>query len=163
PELALKSSDYVHQARYIANEVTHAAMEPHATLAAFEFDPKSGDATRLNVWSSTQVPYYLQHKLSLVLDMPMSNIRVIKPLVGGGLGGKSEVNAVEIMGALAGRKAKAPVKITYTREEVFWAHRGRPRTIIDLRVGAKKDGEITGVVAKVIQDGGAYCSYGPVT
>lgn len=163
PDAALKNSDYVHEARYIANEVTHAAMEPHATLAAFDFDPRSGNATQLTVWSSTQVPYYLQHKLSLVLEMPMSSIRVIKPLVGGGFGGKSEVNPLEIMAAVAARKAKAPVKITYTREEVFWAHRGRPRTIVDLKIGANKDGEITGVIAKVIQDGGAYCSYGPVS
>jgi 4-hydroxybenzoyl-CoA reductase subunit alpha len=88
---------------------------------------------------------------------------VIKPLVGGGFGGKSEVIPLEIIAAVAARKAKAPVKITYTREEVFWAHRGRPRTIIDMKIGAKKDGHLTSVAAKVIQDGGAYCSYGVVT
>src|SRR5215471_17192135 len=79
PDEALASSDLVHDARYIANEVTHAAMEPHSTLAAFEIDPQTGAPGRLTVWSSTQVPYYLQHKLSLVLEMPMSQIRVIKP------------------------------------------------------------------------------------
>ncbi|HEX7960667.1 MAG TPA: molybdopterin cofactor-binding domain-containing protein, partial [Terriglobales bacterium] len=99
----------------------------------------------------------------IVLDMPMSQIRVIKPLVGGGFGGKSEVIPLEIIAAVAARKAKAPVKITYSREEVFWAHRGRPRTIIDLKTGVKKDGHITAVAASVIQDGGAYCSYGVVT
>src|SRR5438128_5076496 len=95
--------------------------------------------------------------------MPMSQIRVIKPLVGGGCGGKSEIIPLEIIAAVAARKAKAPVKITYTREEVMWAHRGRPRTIIDLKTGMKRDGKITSVAAKVIQDGGAYCSYGVVT
>src|SRR5205823_5680069 len=115
------------------------------------------------VWSSTQVPYYLQHKLSIVLEMPMAQIRAIKPLVGGGFGGKSEVIPLEIIAAVAARKARAPVKITYTREEVFWAHRGRPRTIIDLKVGGKRDGRISGVAARVVQDGGAYCSYGVVT
>ncbi|MFZ0805519.1 MAG: molybdopterin cofactor-binding domain-containing protein, partial [Candidatus Sulfotelmatobacter sp.] len=104
-----------------------------------------------------------QHKLSLVLDMPMAQIRVIKPLVGGGFGGKSEVIPVEIIAAVAARKAKAPVKITYTREEVFWAHRGRPRTIVDLKTGVTGDGRITAVKARVVQDGGAYCSYGVVT
>src|SRR5579884_3198904 len=163
PDAGFAASDVIHEARYIANEVTHAAMEPHSTLAAFEIDPQSGEPGRLTVWSSTQVPYYLQHKLSLVLEMPMSQIRVIKPLVGGGFGGKSEVIPLEIIAAVAARKAKAPVKITYTREEVFWAHRGRPRTIIDLKIGAKKDGHLTSVAAKVIQDGGAYCSYGVVT
>jgi 4-hydroxybenzoyl-CoA reductase subunit alpha len=143
--------------------VTHAAMEPHSTLAAFDLDPHTGKLGRLTVWSSTQVPYYLQHKLSLVLELPMSQIRVIKPLVGGGFGGKSEIIPLEIIAAIAARAANAPVKITYTREEVFWAHRGRPRTIVDLKTGVTKEGRITAVRARVVQDGGAYCSYGPVT
>ena len=156
-------ADYIAEGRYITNEVTHAAMEPHSTLANFELDPHTGKLGRLTVWSSTQVPYYLQHKLSLVLEMPMSQIRVIKPLVGGGFGGKSEIIPLEIIAAVAARAARAPVKITYTREEVFWAHRGRPRTIIDLKTGVKNDGRMTAVACKVIQDGGAYCSYGVVT
>ena len=163
PENGFADADQIAEARFIANEVTHAAMEPHSTLASFEIDPHTGKPGRLTVWSSTQVPYYLQHKLSLVLEMPMQQIRVIKPLVGGGFGGKSEVIPLEIIAAVAARKAQAPVKITYTREEVFWAHRGRPRTIIDLKTGVKNDGRITGVKARVIQDGGAYCSYGVVT
>ena len=163
PDKGFADADYVHEARYVANEVTHAAMEPHCTLANFELDPHTGKLGRLTVWSSTQVPYYLQHKLSLVLEMPMSQIRVIKPLVGGGFGGKSEIIPLEIIAAVTARAAKAPVKITYTREEVFWAHRGRPRTIIDLKTGVKNDGRVTSVACKVIQDGGAYCSYGVVT
>ncbi len=163
PDRGFADADHVAEARFIANEVTHAAMEPHSTLASFELNPHTGKAGRLTVWSSTQVPYYLQHKLSLVLEMPMAQIRVIKPLVGGGFGGKSEVIPLEIIAAVAARKAQAPVKITYTREEVFWAHRGRPRTIIDLKTGIKNDGSITSVMARVVQDGGAYCSYGVVT
>jgi 4-hydroxybenzoyl-CoA reductase subunit alpha len=163
PDQGFVDADHVAEARFIANEVTHAAMEPHSTLASFEVDPHTGKPGRFTVWSSTQVPYYLQHKLSLVLEMPMQQIRVIKPLVGGGFGGKSEVIPLEIIAAVAARKARAPVKITYTREEVFWAHRGRPRTIIDLKTGVMNDGRITAVKARVVQDGGAYCSYGVVT
>jgi 4-hydroxybenzoyl-CoA reductase subunit alpha len=163
PDKGFAESDLVVEHRYLAAEVTHAAMEPHSTLAAFEIDSQTGKPGRLTVWSSTQVPYYLQHKLSIVLELPMAQIRVIKPLVGGGFGGKSEVIPLEIIAAVAARKAQAPVKITYTREEVFWAHRGRPRTIIDLKTGGKKDGRLTSVAARVVQDGGAYCSYGVVT
>ncbi len=163
PEKAFAEADYIAEGRFLANEVTHAAMEPHSTLASFELDPHTGKLGRLTVWSSTQVPYYLQHKLSLVLEMPMSQIRVIKPLVGGGFGGKSEVIPIEIIAGIAARAAQRPVKITYTREEVFWAHRGRPRTIVDLKTAVKNDGRITAVKARVVQDGGAYCSYGVVT
>jgi 4-hydroxybenzoyl-CoA reductase subunit alpha len=163
PDKAFAEADYIAEGRFLANEVTHAAMEPHSTLASFELDPHTGKLGRLTVWSSTQVPYYLQHKLSLVLEMPMSQIRVIKPLVGGGFGGKSEVIPIEIIAGIAARAAQKPVKITYTREEVFWAHRGRPRTIVDLKTAVKNDGSITAVKARVVQDGGAYCSYGVVT
>ena len=163
PDQAFAEADYIAEGRFLANEVTHAAMEPHCTLASFELDPHTGTLGRLTVWSSTQVPYYLQHKLSLVLEMPMSQIRVIKPLVGGGFGGKSEVIPIEIIAGIAARAAQKPVKITYTREEVFWAHRGRPRTIVDLKTAVKNDGRITAVKARVVQDGGAYCSYGVVT
>lgn len=163
PDKGFAESDHIAEARFLANEVTHAAMEPHSTLASFEIDSHTGQPGRLTIWSSTQVPYYLQHKLSLVLEMPMAQIRVIKPLVGGGFGGKSEVIPLEIIAAVAARAARAPVKITYTREEVFWAHRGRPRTIIDLKTGITNDGRITSVKARVVQDGGAYCSYGVVT
>src|ERR1700747_628905 len=140
PEKGFAEADHLAEARFIANEVAHAAREPHSTLASFELDPHTGKMGRLTVWSSTQVPYYLQHKLSLVLAMPMSQIRVIKPLVGGGFGGQSESIPLEIISAVTARAAKAPVKITYTREEVFSAHRGRPRTIIDLKTGVKTEG-----------------------
>src|SRR5229473_2221996 len=69
---------FVREERYFAGEVNHAAMEPHATLALWEPDG------RLTVHSSTQVPYYLHRTIAEVCEMPMSRIRVIKPLVGGG-------------------------------------------------------------------------------
>src|SRR5438045_8211188 len=119
-ETGLAESDHIAEAPFIANEVSHAAMEPHSTLASFEIDSQTGEPGRLTVWSSTQVPYYLQHKLSLVLEMPMVQIRVIKPLVGGGFGGKSEVIPLEIIAAIAARKAQAPVKINCRTEDVVW-------------------------------------------
>ena len=156
-EEALAQADVVRSEHFVCSEVTHAAMEPHSTLAHYQRDG------RLTVWSSTQVPYYLHCTLSNVLEMPMSQIRVIKPLVGGGFGGKSEVIPLEVAAGALSRKAGLPVKITYTREEVFLAHRGRPIQIIDLTIGATRDGRITAVKACIVQDGGAYCGYGPVT
>ncbi|HLP99575.1 MAG TPA: molybdopterin cofactor-binding domain-containing protein, partial [Candidatus Limnocylindria bacterium] len=148
---------FVREERYFAGEVNHAAMEPHATLALWEPDG------RLTVHSSTQVPYYLHRTIAEVCEMPMSRIRVIKPLVGGGFGGKSEVIPLEVIAPVLAVKAKRPVKITYTREEVFLAHRGRPITIVELKMGITREGKISAVAARVVQDGGAYCGYGPVT
>src|SRR2546426_1955983 len=156
-EQGFANATFVREEHYYAAEVTHAAMEPHSTLAIWE--PNG----RLTVHSSTQVPYYLHRTISDVLEMPMSEVRVIKPMVGGGFGGKSEVIPLEIIAPILAKKAKRPVKITYTREEVFYAHRGRPITLVDLKVGLTREGKISAVAARVVQDGGAYCGYGPVT
>ncbi len=155
-EAALAAADIVRSERFVCPEVTHAAMEPHSTLAHYHDG-------RITVWSSTQVPYYLHRTLSNVLEMPMEQIRVVKPLIGGGFGGKSEVCPLEVQAACLAHKAGAPVKITYTREEVFYAHRGRPQQIVELTLGATRDGRLTAVKARIVQDGGAYCGYGPVT
>jgi len=157
PEKGFDEADFVAEERYYAGEVNQAAMEPHATLAVWEPDE------RLTVHSSTQVPFYLHRTIATVCEMPMSQIRVIKPLIGGGFGGKSEIIPLEVAACVLAKKSRKPVKITYTREEVFLAHRGRPITIVYLKVGMTRAGKITAVQARVIQDGGAYCGYGPVT
>lgn len=157
PEKGFAEADFIAEERYYAGEVNQAAMEPHSTLAIWE------PHDRLTVHSSTQVPFYLHRTISEVCEMPMSQIRVIKPLIGGGFGGKSEIIPLEIAACVLAKKSRKPVKITYTREEVFLAHRGRPITIVYLKVGMTRAGKITAVQARVIQDGGAYCGYGPVT
>jgi 4-hydroxybenzoyl-CoA reductase subunit alpha len=157
PEAGFRQAEFVAEQRYVAGEVNHAAMEPHATLAIWEPDE------RMTVYSSTQVPYYLHRTISEVCALPMNRIRVIKPLIGSGFGGKSEVIPLEIAAAVLAKKTKRPVKIAYTREEVFYAHRGRPRTIVDLKMGITRQGQVTAVQARVVQDGGAYCGFGPVT
>ncbi len=156
-EAGFAQAGVIRRDRFECAEVTHAALEPHSTLAHFD------ESGLLTVWSSTQVPYYLMRTLAATLQMPESRVRVVKPLVGGGFGGKSEVIPLELAAAILARRAARPVKITYTREEVFYAHRGRPRTIIELKTGARRDGRLTAVEARVVQDGGAFCGYGPVT
>ncbi|MBI4483696.1 MAG: 4-hydroxybenzoyl-CoA reductase subunit alpha [Acidobacteria bacterium] len=146
----------IRQEHFYCAQVTHAAMEPHSTLAKFEDG-------RLTVWSSTQTPHYLHRTLSSVLKLPMSQIRVIKPLVGGAFGGKDEPLPPEIIAAGLALHAGQPVKITCSREEVFYLHRGRPATHIDMKIGVTQDGKITAVEQTAIQDGGAFCSYGVVT
>ncbi len=164
PDKGFAEADQIAEARFIANEVTHAAMEPHCHAGRVRnrsAHRQSADASRCNpqlrflTTCNTNCPWCLKCRCRRFASSSR--------LVGGGFGGKSEVIPLEIIAAIAARKAIAPVKITYTREEVFWAHRGRPRTIIDLKTGVKKDGSITAVKARVVQDGGAYCSYGVVT
>ena len=124
---------------------------------------EAGNRGKLTVWSATQVPHYLHRELSRVLDVDSARVRVVQPLVGGAFGGKSEPFDLEFcVGALA-MKTGRPVKILYTREEVFYAHRGRHPFHMRYRTGCDRDGMLQSVDAKILLDGGAYASFGLVT
>ncbi|EQD75101.1 Aldehyde oxidase and xanthine dehydrogenase, molybdopterin binding domain protein, partial [mine drainage metagenome] len=114
--------------------VTHAFTEPMATLA--EATPDG----RLTVWSATQVPHYLHRSLSEVLGIPMHRIRVIKPEVGGGFGGKSDPLPHEIVCAALALETGRPVKIVFDREDVFYTNHGRHPTRNDIRIAVDADG-----------------------
>src|SRR5262249_39004293 len=101
--------------------------------------------------------------LARLLGLPAQRIRVIQPVVGGAFGGKSEPFSLEFCAAKLALITGRPVKILYTREEVFYAHRGRHPMRLQYRSGATKDGRLTGVDAKIHIDGGAYSSFGLVT
>lgn len=120
-------------------------------------------AGKLTVWSSTQVPHYLHRELSRVLGLDPARVRVVQPPVGGAFGGKSEPFDLEFCVAKLAMKAGRPVKILYTREEVFYSHRGRHPFHMEYRVGASRDGKLTAVDARTLLDGGAYASFGLVT
>ncbi|MGD8278313.1 MAG: molybdopterin-dependent oxidoreductase, partial [Gemmatimonadota bacterium] len=153
----LGASDVVIDGDYYFEGTTHAAIEPHCAIG---WQAPDG---RLTVWSATQVPHYLQRELARVLDLDVANVRVVQPTVGGAFGGKSEPFDLEFCVALLSRRAGRPVKILYTREEVFYAHRGRHPMQMRYRLGASREGRIRAVDARTLIDGGAYASFGLVT
>ncbi|HEX8738697.1 MAG TPA: 4-hydroxybenzoyl-CoA reductase subunit alpha [Casimicrobiaceae bacterium] len=152
------AADLVREATFHYAEVTHAMMEPNATLA--EYDAERG---RLTVHSVTQVPYYVHLALARCLHMDASRIRVIKPFVGGGFGHRTETLNFEVIAALLARAAGGVVRLELSREECFLTHRGRPETDVRLRIGMTRSGAITAVDCDVVQRGGAYAGYGLVT
>ncbi|HTT73580.1 MAG TPA: xanthine dehydrogenase family protein molybdopterin-binding subunit [Thermoplasmata archaeon] len=137
--------------------VTHAFTEPMATIA--EATPDG----RLTVWSATQVPHYLHRSLSEVLGLPMHRIRVIKPEVGGGFGGKSDPLPHEIVCAALAIKTGRPVKILFDREDVFLTNHGRHPTQNEVRIALDRDGHILAYDIEALIDGGAWSSFGTVT
>lgn len=153
----LAASDVVVDGEYFYEGSAHAPIEPHCALAEVD---KNG---LLTVWSATQVPHYLHRELSRVLRLSPARIRVIQPPVGGAFGGKSEPFSLEFCVAKLAMITGRPVKILYTREEEFYAHRGRHPMRIRMKVGATKDGKLTAVDARTDIDGGAYSSFGLVT
>jgi len=138
---------------------THLPMEEHAAVAQWEPEPRG----RVTVWSSTQVPHYLQRTLAKVLELSPERIRVVATPVGGGFGGKSDPFSHELCAAKLAIVTGRPVKFTLTREEVFYAHRGRHPVLMRVRTGFKEDGELTAMAFRTMLDGGAFGSYGPAT
>ncbi len=155
---AFEKSDLVQQETFSCAEVNHAQMEPHAALA--EYDSERG---WLTLHSVSQVPFYVHLTLARCLGMDSSRIRVVKPFVGGGFGSRTEPLNFEIIVSLLARECGAKVMMRQTREETFIAHRGRPETEVNLKIGLTKAGKITAVECEVAMSGGAYAGYGLVT
>ena len=153
-EQAFSEADLVLEDVVFYEGNTHLAMEQHSAVAVPE------DEGRVTLYSSTQTPHYVHRALTRVLELPASRIRVIACPNGGGFGGKSDPFNHEIAAAKMALELGRPVKITLTREEVFYSHRGRHPVLMELKTGFKRDGTLTGQHLKTALDGGSYGSYG---
>ncbi|MGH7699841.1 MAG: xanthine dehydrogenase family protein molybdopterin-binding subunit, partial [Gemmatimonadales bacterium] len=148
------AADVVREDLFFYEGSTHLPMEQHAAVA--QWSP----AGRLTLWSSTQTPHYVHRALAQVLELSPARIRVIATPNGGGFGGKSDPFSHELVAAKLAMVTGRPVKITLTREEVFYCHRGRHPTLMWVKTGVKRDGAITAMHFRSLLDGGAYGSYG---
>ena len=153
-EAGFAEADLVREDCFFYEGSTHLPMEQHAAVADWSPDGK------LTIWSSTQTPHYVHRALAQVLGLPPARIRVIATPNGGGFGGKSDPFSHEIVAAKLAIVSGRPVKITLTREEVFYCHRGRHPALMWVKTGVKRDGAITAMHFRSLLDGGAYGSYG---
>lgn len=156
-DAALARSAAVADQEFFYAGSTHAPIEPHCALGHCDAQGN------LTVWSSTQIPHYVHRELSRVLGLPETRVRVIQPFLGGAFGGKSDPFSLEFVVAKLAMKTGRPVKCLYTREEVFWTHRGRHPMKLRFKVGLDQEGRIEAVDSKILIDGGAYSSFGLVT
>ena len=150
----MAEADVILEDQFFYEGSNHLALEQHSAIAVTE------DDDRVTVYSSTQCPHYVHRALTKTLDIPASRIRVIACSNGGGFGGKSDPFNHEIVVAKLALKLGRPVKITLTREEVFYCHRGRHPVQMHLTTGFKKDGTLTAQHLRTMLDGGAFGSYG---
>lgn len=145
----LKTCDFVHKATYRTQAQSHAMSEPHATVTYYD------QMDRLTVISTTQTPFHVRRILAKNLNIPLSTIRVIKPRIGGGYGGKQAIHG-EFYTALVTKLTGLPAKLVYSRKEVFTATYSRHQMRIDLTMGAMADGTIRAIDVKVLSNTGAY-------
>lgn len=146
-DAAFAEAAYTDHHVYQTQRISHAAMEPHASIAVFEND-------EYKIWTSTQSVYLCRYWISHALGIPENRIRVMKPYVGGGFGGKLDVFPHEACCCLLAQKTGHPVKYVMTREEVFETSRTRHamRIVIDSAFDA--DGKLTAKICRHYLDGG---------
>ncbi|MBW2094332.1 MAG: xanthine dehydrogenase family protein molybdopterin-binding subunit [Deltaproteobacteria bacterium] len=149
---ALKKSDIVYEDRYCTNQVYQAYLEPMGAVADID---QSG---RITLWAGTQIPNMMRMTYARALSVSPDSIRVIVPDYGGGFGGKFE-NNVHLIAVVLAQKAGRPVRVFNTRHDDFIAGNPRVPMYIDIKIGATKDGLITGKEVQVVGAAGARVVY----
>ena len=148
-EKGFAEADEIFEAEYEVPKVQQAHIEPHVCITYWDEDD------RLVIRTSTQVPFHVRRMLAPVLNLPVKRIRVIKPRIGGGFGGKQEVLMEDVPAHLT-IATRRPVIYEYTREEEFTGARSRHPMKVKMKTGVKRDGTITANSMYALSDTGAY-------
>lgn len=146
-------ADLIFEHEYRVHQVQQVHIEPHVCITWWDEDD------RLVVRTSTQTPFHTRRMLAPLIDLPARRIRVIKPRIGGGFGGKQEMILEDLCAHLTIATGR-PVRMEYTREESFASARSRHPQIVRYKSGVKRDGTLTAVRMHIIADKGAYGSHG---
>lgn len=152
----MNDCDIVVEESYYTQPQLHGMME---TYRSYNYLDHMG---RLVVVSSTQIPFHVRRHLSRALNIPSSKIRVIKPRIGGGFGGK-QTACVEIFSAIVTLKTGKPAKIIYDRKETLNCSTSRHAMKLDVKIGATKEGIIKVIDIDAISDTGAYGEHASTT
>jgi 4-hydroxybenzoyl-CoA reductase subunit alpha len=153
---AFRDAYYVREDRFVNTEYGYCQTEPYAVLASYDSDGN------LEIWTPNASPHTKAKALSNLLQKPLSKVKVRKVYTGGAFGGRSDIFPGEFIAALLTMKARRPVKLVYTREESFTSVRQVHSMVVDLKTGVAKDGRLLANEIKVVMDGGAYSSTGPI-
>jgi putative selenate reductase molybdopterin-binding subunit len=150
---ALLEADHVIQRTYRVHQVQQASIEPHVVVTYWDEDD------RLVIRTSTQVPFHVRRMVAPLLGLSVKQIRVVKPRIGGGFGGKQEMLIEDLCAHLTLATGR-PVRFEYTRELEFSSARSRHPQILSYRAGVDDDGMLKGLDLYVIEDTGAYGTHG---
>ncbi|MCB2079251.1 MAG: xanthine dehydrogenase family protein molybdopterin-binding subunit, partial [Novosphingobium sp.] len=149
PDAALANAEFVVTRRYTTESVHQGYIEPHACVASWNPDGQA------QIWCSSQGHFAVRSLTASILLIPQSDIRVMPLEIGGGFGGKTTIY-LEPVAMLLSRKTGRPVRLAMSRTEVFMASGPAPGAVIDLKMGASKDGKIVAVDLDFKYHSGAY-------
>ena len=147
------AADRVFEQTMRVHQVQQTPIEPHIAIAAWDSDE------RLVITSSTQVPFHVRRMVAPLLGLPVKQIRIIKPRIGGGFGVKQEMLIEDIVGHLTMATGR-PVRLELTREEEFVSSRTRHPQTITFKTGVDGDGKLTAQEMRVVANTGAYGTHG---
>jgi len=156
-EKGFTDSSFVVEERFDVDGLSHCQLEPYTSIASYDRSSR-----KLSMWMPHQSPFTKQKGLSNTLKIPLENVRVLKSYIGGAFGGRSEVSPCDFCAALLSIQCGRPVKINYSREETFSVTRQKHPWFITIKIGADKNGRLMAAKIKIIADGGAYNSTGPI-
>ncbi len=151
---AMRKADHIFTDTFETGIVQHCALENHASYAYIDSDE------RLVIVSSTQIPHICRRIVGQALGLPWGRIRVIKPYVGGGFGGKQDVCLEPLNGAMTMAVGGRPVRLALSREEYMIGTRTRHGVKIKLETGLTKEGRLLGIKVEALSNTGAYASHG---
>jgi len=154
---AFAKCDLIRTDTFLNKRQDGAFLEPNGVVADYD---RNG---YLTLHTSTQVPHYVMRIIAMVLGLPVGKVRVRKPYVGGGFGPKAGTNSIELASCLLSMKTGKPVKMNFTREQVFLFSRARHQFKHTLTTGVKKDGTLMALTNECYLEGGAYTSFGIAT
>ena len=152
-EQGLAEADRVFERTYHVQQVQQTSIEPHIVVSWWD------DDDRLVIRTSTQVPFHVRRMVAPLLGLPVKRIRVIKPRIGGGFGGKQEMLIEDLCAHLTVATGR-PVRFEYTRELEFTSARSRHSQTIRYRAGVMNDGSLRALDMHVTEDTGAFGTHG---
>ncbi|HTG34720.1 MAG TPA: xanthine dehydrogenase family protein molybdopterin-binding subunit [Thermoanaerobaculia bacterium] len=149
PEEAMKSAPVKIEAEYRIPIEHHNPMEPHGAIAVWQGD-------KLTIFDKTQEVYNVREHLASRLGVPEENITVISPFVGGAFGSSLRPNYYPALTAMAARELRRPVKVVYTRTQMFSGHGYRPYTIQKVALGADRSGKLSAMIHEVVHNTSSF-------
>ncbi len=148
-DAALAGAAHVYESEYRVHQVQQVSIEPHVVLSWWDEDD------RLVIRTSTQVPFHVRRMVAPLIGLPVRRIRVVKPRIGGGFGGKQEMLIEDLCAHLTIATGR-PVRFEYTRTQEFTSARSRHAQILRFRSGVDAAGKLVGMDLRIIGDTGAY-------